>query len=294
MYKEQQVCQRHYFRFMRNGTYERVLKRTVFRLQDPRGYWQLYLPEHPLADSTGQVWEHRKIVYDRIGDTLPPCELCGRHITWKSAHIDHIDEDPSNNDPKNLRPLCRGCNVSRTPRAGSVILTIDGVAKSALSWSRDPRVYFCYRSILRRKASGMSDFDVLFGKKLTHNGNRAEIRRLPKEKAMQDGKDEPRDGFWPIAVREMSASLDQLLHAKAELDARIEQIQREEKAMAIASISALMQSHGVTLADLGATKRRVSVGLAKYRDPLSGKTWTGRGRPPAWIAGDKESYRIAA
>ena len=36
---------------------------------------------------------------------------------------------------------------------------------------------------------------------------------------------------------------------------------------------------------------------AKYRDPLSGKTWTGRGKPPLWItealkAGKKDDYLI--
>lgn len=79
-------------------------------------------------------------------------------------------------------------------------------------------------------------------------------------------------------------SLDELLSAKRELDQRIAQIQSAEKARAIASIRALMQSHGVTLADLGAAKRRVSVGVPKYRDPETGRTWTGRGRPPIWFS----------
>lgn len=84
-------------------------------------------------------------------------------------------------------------------------------------------------------------------------------------------------------MQEVNASLDQLLHAKAELDARIAHIQAAEKATAIASIHALMRDHGVTLKDLGGAKRRVSVGVPKYRDPATGKTWTGRGRPPAWF-----------
>lgn len=88
-------------------------------------------------------------------------------------------------------------------------------------------------------------------------------------------------------------SLEQLLNAKRELDQRIAQIQASEKATAIASIHALMRDHGVTLADLGAAKRRVSVGVPKYRDPATGKTWTGRGRPPRWfMAGRME--KIAA
>lgn len=78
-------------------------------------------------------------------------------------------------------------------------------------------------------------------------------------------------------------SLERLLNAKRELDERIAQIQASEKATAIASIHALMRDHGVTLKDLGGAKRRVSIGVPKYRDPATGKTWTGRGRPPAWF-----------
>ena len=102
-------------------------------------------------------------------------------------------------------------------------------------------------------------------------------------------------------MKETNASLDQLLHAKAELDARIEQIQREEKAQHIADIRKAMEQYGITLADLGNRrgradkgKARAGAGIPRYLDPVSGATWTGFGRRPAWIAGDKESYRIAA
>lgn len=94
-----------------------------------------------------------------------------------------------------------------------------------------------------------------------------------------------------LAQRE--PTLEELLRHKRDLEERIAKVQAEEKATAIASIRALMQSHGVALADLGAAKRRISVGTAKYRDPSTGKTWTGRGRPPAWfLAGRME--QIAA
>ena len=125
------------------------------------------------------MWEHRTIVYARYGDTLPPCELCGKRVTWETVHIDHEDENPANNDPKNLRPLCRGCNVSRPLRSNSKNLTIDGITKTAASWSRDPRVCVCYATILKRKAAGASDFDALFGGKKTHNGKRA-VKPPPK------------------------------------------------------------------------------------------------------------------
>lgn len=178
MYSEQQVCQKHYFRFMRNGTYEIVRKsRARLRYQDPAGYWKVYEPNHPLADRTGYVWEHRKIVYDRIGDSVPPCELCAKPLTWKTAHVDHIDEDPSNNDPGNLRPLCCGCNTwrgSRIPQheaKGHHAITFGGETKTPNEWARDPRVKVSNGTIVRRKKAGASDYEALFGEKRTHNGN---------------------------------------------------------------------------------------------------------------------------
>ena len=31
---------------------------------------------------------------------------------------------------------------------------------------------------------------------------------------------------------------------------------------------------------------------AKYKDPASDKTWSGRGRPPAWLVGERDKYAI--
>lgn len=178
MYTEQQVCQKHYFRFMRNGTYEIVRKRGRIRYQDSSGYWKLYMPDHPLSDSTGYVWEHRKIVYDRIGDTVPPCELCGKFLSWANAVVDHIDEVKGNNDPTNLRPLCHGCNTWRGKRIpqhqakGRYAITFDGETKTPAEWARDPRVKVAGHTIMVRKRNGMSDHDALFSPKQTHTGFR--------------------------------------------------------------------------------------------------------------------------
>lgn len=179
MYAEQQVCQKHYFRFMRNGTYETVRKRRArLRYQDPAGYWKVFEPSHPLADSTGYVWEHRKIVYDCIGDDVPPCALCGKLLSWANAVVDHIDEVKWNNDPKNLRPLCHRCNTWRGKRLpshlhkGNHAITFDGETKTASEWARDPRVKVAHNVISQRKRRGMSDYDALFSPKLTHNGRR--------------------------------------------------------------------------------------------------------------------------
>lgn len=118
MYKARGICQVHYFRFMRNGHYELVrAPRVQFRRVNAVGYVQVYDKGHPLAMVDGFVYEHRAVVYARYGDDLPPCELCGKAINWATCHVDHRDDSVDNNESSNLRPLCAGCNTSRTPRS---------------------------------------------------------------------------------------------------------------------------------------------------------------------------------
>lgn len=86
-----------------------------------------------------------------------------------------------------------------------------------------------------------------------------------------------------------------LLARKAELDAQIAQAQAERKAEGIAQARALIQEHGLTAADVfPPAKSKGSVGAPKYRDPDTGATWTGRGKPPNWINGkDRAPFLIA-
>jgi DNA-binding protein H-NS len=84
-------------------------------------------------------------------------------------------------------------------------------------------------------------------------------------------------------------TLNELLAQKAALEKQIIDAQREEKAGAIAQVRALMAEHGLSLADLGsrvaAGARRVGSGkvAAKYRNPATGETWSGRGLQPNWL-----------
>ncbi len=39
-------------------------------------------------------------------------------------------------------------------------------------------------------------------------------------------------------------------------------------------------------------KKAGNVLPARYKDPQSDKTWTGRGRPPAWLVGERDKYAI--
>ncbi|MBJ2142578.1 H-NS histone family protein [Delftia acidovorans] len=91
-------------------------------------------------------------------------------------------------------------------------------------------------------------------------------------------------------------SYTDLLARKAELDAQIAAAQAERKAEGIAAARALIQEHALTAADVfpaQGKKAKSSVGAPKYRDPATGATWTGRGKPPNWINGkDREQFLI--
>ena len=89
----------------------------------------------------------------------------------------------------------------------------------------------------------------------------------------------------------MANRLQDLLAKKAELEKQILDIQREERASAIAQVKSLMSQHGLSLADLGtrptpaAGKPRAGGKVpAKYRDPATGQTWSGRGLHPKWLS----------
>ncbi len=88
------------------------------------------------------------------------------------------------------------------------------------------------------------------------------------------------------------ATVAELLEQRAALEKQIAEAQREERASAIAQVRALMSQHGLSAADLAgrgissvkAPRAKGGGTVApKYRDPASGKTWSGRGLKPTWL-----------
>jgi DNA-binding protein H-NS len=86
------------------------------------------------------------------------------------------------------------------------------------------------------------------------------------------------------------SSYQEILNQIEDLKRKAEDARQQEMASAVAEIKRLMAQFGVSAEDLGLTGRagaakgkiRGSV-AAKYRDPITGKTWTGRGRRPSWV-----------
>ncbi len=86
-------------------------------------------------------------------------------------------------------------------------------------------------------------------------------------------------------------ALSDLLAQKAAIEKQIADVQREQRAGAIAQVKAMMAEYGLTPADIGgagkaaaAPKRAAGKVAAKFRDPATGDTWSGRGLKPKWLS----------
>lgn len=98
----------------------------------------------------------------------------------------------------------------------------------------------------------------------------------------------------------MTSDYKALLQQKAELEKKIDALIKHAKTDAITEAKAMVQQYGLTKEDVfpsakskpnKASKR--SVGEPKFRNPETGATWTGRGKPPKWIEGkDRASLAI--
>ena len=90
----------------------------------------------------------------------------------------------------------------------------------------------------------------------------------------------------------------QLLAQKAALEAQIEAAQKAQVAEGISKAKAIIAEYSLTKEDVfGASAKRgrkASGSVApKYKDPISGATWSGRGKAPKWIEGkDRTQFVI--
>ncbi|KGG84421.1 histone [Comamonas thiooxydans] len=81
------------------------------------------------------------------------------------------------------------------------------------------------------------------------------------------------------------ATYKELLEQRAQLEKQISDARKAEVGDAVAKIRALMKDFDLSISDIApsrAADKREKV-EPKFRDPTTGATWTGRGKPPAWI-----------
>lgn len=98
----------------------------------------------------------------------------------------------------------------------------------------------------------------------------------------------------------------ELLQQREDLDKKLNEVREEELAGVISQIREMVIEWGLSAADIfpeyrvrgaflgtkGGSRSGVKV-AAKYCDPATGQTWSGRGKAPKWIEGqDREKFLI--
>lgn len=104
------MCEMHYYRIRRNGHLDltRIAKQVII---NTGGYIKDFDKSHPLCDSTGYVYRHRKVLFN--SNPSMKCVHCGKLRTWADCHVDHLDDDITNNNLNNLGISCPTCNQQR-------------------------------------------------------------------------------------------------------------------------------------------------------------------------------------
>ncbi len=93
----------------------------------------------------------------------------------------------------------------------------------------------------------------------------------------------------------MTQSYKDLLQQREALEQAIAAARQREISEAVAKVRALVAEYGLTPQDIFPGRGAKSAGkpaskvAAKYRDPATGQTWTGRGKAPKWIDGKERS-----
>lgn len=109
-------CATHYSRYWKHGDpggAERMRRADGLGTLRKDGYIKLHKKGHPLADRAEFVFEHRMVLYEKIGPGTHPCFHCGKLVEWKvSLIVDHLNRNRSDNRAENLVASCSKCNAT--------------------------------------------------------------------------------------------------------------------------------------------------------------------------------------
>ena len=80
-------------------------------------------------------------------------------------------------------------------------------------------------------------------------------------------------------------SMEELDELSARVEERKAELKEEQRQAALEAFESIAGEYGMTPEEVLGVKRRAAkaAAKAKYRDPETGKTWSGRGRRPAWV-----------
>lgn len=86
-------------------------------------------------------------------------------------------------------------------------------------------------------------------------------------------------------MTEAQPNLNDLITQQAELTKQIDTLKKTNRKNAIEQVKNLMAQYDITVEDLS-KKSSPTAGTKvppKWQDPVSGATWTGRGKKPVWF-----------
>ncbi|WP_087865327.1 H-NS histone family protein [Comamonas thiooxydans] len=96
-----------------------------------------------------------------------------------------------------------------------------------------------------------------------------------------------------MSTPESKSNLQSLLEQQAQLNKQIEEQRRAEKVAVIAEVRKTVADFGLTAEDVFAAGKPRKKAAVKYKDPVSGATWSGRGRNPKWFDPSKaDAYAV--
>lgn len=101
--------------------------------------------------------------------------------------------------------------------------------------------------------------------------------------------------FYFLTAQEITmTTLQELLAQKEALEQQISQIKKLQREDALREARELVETYELTTDELfGKRKAAGQPAAAKYRNPESGETWSGRGRTPRWLDGkNRDDFAI--
>lgn len=99
----------------------------------------------------------------------------------------------------------------------------------------------------------------------------------------------------------MTDSLKKLMEERKALDAEIDKLRVETRRSALEEARELIAKFDIIPTEVGFTTKSAAASKTltkspvapQFRDPATGATWSGRGKPPRWIAGkDRAAFKL--
>lgn len=112
-----------------------------------------------------------------------------------------------------------------------------------------------------------------------------------KDKLVGDVELAPDAPAWLVQLAGSLQNVDRDEYLKQIEDFNVS-IKAQGRTQAVAMARDLVVQFGLEKGDVFQSTRKAVV-PAKYRDPATGKTWSGRGKAPVWLAGkDRAGFKV--